>query len=81
MNSVEAHVERVQTSLMSRLTLRPLKIPADMAAVCHWVTRPYAHYWGMQGFNEAQVTSAYREILAPEDVDAFMGEHSGAPAF
>ncbi|WP_394834180.1 GNAT family N-acetyltransferase [Pendulispora rubella] len=61
--------------------LRPLRIPEDMPLVHGWVTQEYAKYWGLQGKSVDEVAAAYRDIVSPEHVHAYIGLHDGKPAF
>lgn len=61
--------------------LRRLRPEEDAAVVHDWVTRPYAHYWGMQGKLVDGVRSAYREIADSADFEAYLGFFEGEPAF
>ncbi|MEM6532142.1 MAG: GNAT family N-acetyltransferase [Myxococcota bacterium] len=67
--------------LMSRMRLAPLRIPEDMGTVHSWVRQDYARFWGMHGLSLEQVTEGYREIVAPADVEAFLGHFDDAAAF
>ncbi|MEL6340163.1 MAG: GNAT family N-acetyltransferase [Myxococcota bacterium] len=62
-------------------TFQPLRIPGDIPQVHDWVRRDYARYWGMIGLNVQQVESAYREIVAPEHTDAFLGRRESEACF
>ncbi|MEM6274148.1 MAG: GNAT family N-acetyltransferase [Myxococcota bacterium] len=62
-------------------TFHPLRIPDDIPEVHDWVRRDYARYWGMVGLSVQEVESAYREIVAPEHTDAFLGRHESAACF
>ena len=67
--------------LLDRLTMRSLIIPDDISCVHGWVQRDYARFWGMQGLGVDQVADAYRDIIAPNDVEAHLGFYTDAPAF
>ena len=66
---------------IGRLALRSLRIPEDIDVVHRWVTKPYAHFWGMQGLDHEGVTQAYRAITTPARASALLGHFDGLPAF
>jgi RimJ/RimL family protein N-acetyltransferase len=63
------------------LSMRPLRLPADVAIVHEWVSKEYARYWGMLGLTREGVESAYRAILEPAHVRAYLGHYYDRPAF
>ncbi|WP_428264830.1 GNAT family N-acetyltransferase [Haliangium sp.] len=66
---------------VGEFTVRALRLPEDVPLVHDWVSRDYAHYWGMQNESMQEVEDAYREILRPPGSKVFIGQHDGAPAF
>ncbi len=63
------------------LSLRPLRIPDDAPVIHAWVRGERARFWGMQGLDVEGVADAYRAILEPSHVRAYVGLHEGRPAF
>ena len=66
---------------MSRFTLRPVDVDADLADLHAWVTHPKAAFWMMQGCTPEQVAAEYRRIERHPYHDAFLGLCNGRPAF
>lgn len=63
------------------LTLRPLNLAQDAPVLHGWMTRPYAHFWGMQNSSVAEVEAFYRDLTAGKPHAALMGEIDGQPRF
>ncbi|WP_431296071.1 GNAT family N-acetyltransferase [Rahnella sp. PAMC 25559] len=63
------------------LTLRPLHLAQDAPVLHGWMTRPYAHFWGMQNSSVAEVEAFYRDLTAGKPHAALMGEIDGQPRF
>lgn len=63
------------------LTLRPLNLAQDAPVLHGWMTRPYAHFWGMQNSSVAEVEAFYRDLTAGKPHAALMGEIDGHPRF
>ncbi len=81
MSAVEVPIFTQDVPGVGVFALRTLRIPADMPQVHDWVSRDYATYWGLQGRTVAEVEAAYREIVRPAHVQAFLGLHDSRPAF
>lgn len=60
-------------------SLRPLMISEDIKLIHHWVTQPYAKFWGMQDYSVQQVEEEYYKIS--RNVDVFLGLYNGEPVF
>jgi len=63
------------------LTLRPLNLAQDAPVLHGWMTRPYAHFWGMQNSSVAEVEAFYRDLTAGKPHAALMGDIDGQPRF
>ncbi|MFF6009008.1 GNAT family N-acetyltransferase [Rahnella sp. R3(2024)] len=63
------------------LTLRPLNLAQDAPVLHGWMTRPYAHFWGMQNSSVEEVEAFYRDLTAGKPHAALMGEIDGQPRF
>ncbi|WP_122095109.1 GNAT family N-acetyltransferase [Rahnella sp. Larv3_ips] len=63
------------------LTLRPLNLAQDAPLLHGWMTRPYAHFWGMQNSSVAEVEAFYRDLTAGKPHAALMGDIDGQPRF
>ncbi|MBB6114350.1 siderophore synthetase component/RimJ/RimL family protein N-acetyltransferase [Rahnella inusitata] len=63
------------------LTLRPLNLAQDAPVLHGWMTRPYAHFWGMQNSSVAEVEAFYCDLTAGKPHAALMGEIDGQPRF
>jgi len=64
---------------VGRFNLRPLRMPDDIPLVHSWVTRPYAKFWGMQGFTVEEVEKGYVEIL--RYAETYIGYCDHQPVF
>ncbi|MBX2858095.1 MAG: GNAT family N-acetyltransferase [Cellvibrionaceae bacterium] len=64
---------------IGELSLRPFKLEHDIAQIHHWVTQPYAHFWGMQGFDRHQVIAEYQRLCQHSHI--FIGEYRGKDTF
>ncbi|PIJ48366.1 transcriptional regulator [Erwinia sp. OLTSP20] len=63
-----------------QFTLRPMR--AEDAALIHsWVTRDYAHFWGMQNNTPEQVASFYQALTEGNPRAAMIGACDDKPAF
>jgi RimJ/RimL family protein N-acetyltransferase len=62
-------------------TVRPLDPLTDAELVHEWVTHPKAAFWLMQNARLEDVEREYMAIAAHPYHHAFMGLHSGEPAF
>ncbi|UTA48962.1 GNAT family N-acetyltransferase [Simiduia sp. 21SJ11W-1] len=56
-----------------RFSFRPLNPESDSKLIHSWVSQPYASYWGMQHFSEAQVQASYQAMLAEPGRAVFLG--------
>lgn len=63
-----------------QFTLRPMR--AEDASLIHsWVTRDYAHFWGMQNDTPEQVASFYQSLTDGNPRAALIGACDDKPAF
>ncbi len=66
---------------LGEVQIRAFDLKNDAEKIHDWVTRPYARYWGMQGFTIAQVEEEYRKIENQEHHHACMGMLHDNPIF
>lgn len=67
--------------MSTELTLEPVDIDRDAAAIHSWVTHPKAVFWEMGEAALEDVVAAYRDIAADPHHDALLGRADGEPAF
>lgn len=64
-----------------QFSFRALNPETDSALIHSWVSQPYASYWGMQHFSQAQVQASYQAMLAEPGRAVFLGCDNGTPQF
>ena len=64
-----------------RFTFRCLDAKTDAPLLHHWVTQPYASFWGMQSASIRDVVEEYAKIQASGNHHALLGLDDGVPAF
>jgi siderophore synthetase component len=64
---------------LGHFSLRPFKMPEDIATIHAWVSREYAAYWGLVGKSLNEVEAAYQEIC--QNTDVYLGFYNQQPAF
>ncbi len=64
---------------MGCLSIRHLQLNNDVPLIHSWVRMPYARYWGMQGYSQAQVENEYRQIC--QNAEVFIGLLNQQPVF
>lgn len=66
---------------MGTFTLRPFLVAQDSILLHRWVTQPYAHFWGLQSADLAEVVRTYEELVSRPGYAVWLGEFEGQPAF
>ncbi|WP_275445759.1 MULTISPECIES: GNAT family N-acetyltransferase [unclassified Halomonas] len=66
---------------LGRFHLRAVRLPDDIALIHDWVSREYAHFWGMNGDSAAQVQAFYQAMHDSPHSQAFLGAFEDRPAF
>ncbi|VXC37103.1 GNAT family N-acetyltransferase [Aeromicrobium sp. 9AM] len=66
---------------IGRITIEPVDLDRDAAALHSWVTHPRSVYWGMQAATVDEVRTAYADIAADPHHGAWLGRVDGEPAF
>lgn len=63
------------------IELRPFSMDIHARTIHNWVQMPYAKYWGMEGFSLDEFEKYYRDLLAPEHYEAYVGYLNDKPIF
>ncbi|WP_299680570.1 GNAT family N-acetyltransferase [uncultured Tenacibaculum sp.] len=66
---------------VGKMSIRPINLEEDINFLHHWVTQPYAKYWGMLGQTIEEVKEAYQEIEDNANHHTFIGLLNNVPVF
>ena len=66
---------------IGNISIKPFEIERDIKQLHHWVTQPYAKYWGLLDASLAKVSAEYQSLLKQSGNFIFMGLVNHKPAF
>ncbi len=66
---------------LGEIQIRPFDLENDILKLYAWVTRPYAKYWGMQGYTLAQFEEEYKKTESQEHHHICIGVLNDDPIF
>ena len=66
---------------IGNISIKPFEIERDIKQLHHWVTQPYAKYWGLLDASLENVTAEYQSLLKQSGNFIFMGLVNHKPAF
>ncbi|WP_115718382.1 GNAT family N-acetyltransferase [Gallaecimonas mangrovi] len=58
-------------------TLRPLKLPDDMALIHGWLSQQRARFWAMEKLSISELCDFYQQLKSSGKGGGFIGEHQG----
>ncbi len=69
-----------QVQSIGQITFRPWQ-PEDAVLIHHWVTQPYAQFWGMQNDTLQEVAAFYEAMVSREPLSVLIGCIAKTPSF
>lgn len=66
---------------LGAFTIRPFRPEMHASVIAEWVSKDYAHFWGMGGWSQNEIHSFYEQLMRQADKAAFIGYWCEQPAF